>query len=86
MILIRRIPMQVADSMGLVDTPSAYQIRFGGVKGVVAVDPTMNGGVQLCCRPSMLKFNSEHSSLEILNVARPLSMYLNHQVGKSFLF
>lgn len=80
---MRQLPVQVADNMGLVDIPSAYQIRFGGVKGVVAVDPSMRGQIQLCSRPSMQKFDSQHSSLEILSIARPLPMYLNHQVDKT---
>lgn len=70
--------------MCLTDVPSAFQIRFGGVKGVVAVDPSMIGPVQMCLRPSMIKFNSSHSSLEVLAVARPLPMYLNQQVGLLF--
>ncbi|KAG8700429.1 hypothetical protein FRC11_012943, partial [Ceratobasidium sp. 423] len=45
--------------------PSAFQIRIGGSKGMVRLDPKLEGRV-LCLRPSMNKFDAEHDlSLEI---------------------
>ncbi|KAF8753423.1 RNA-dependent RNA polymerase [Rhizoctonia solani] len=45
--------------------PPAFQIRIGGSKGMVRLDPKLEGRV-LCLRPSMTKFEAEHDlSLEI---------------------
>jgi RNA-dependent RNA polymerase len=61
--------------------PSSYQIRYGGYKGVVAVDPTMeSSSYKLSLRPSMNKFPSEQISLDILNWSRPMPSYLNREI------
>ncbi|KAH7325213.1 RNA dependent RNA polymerase-domain-containing protein [Rhizoctonia solani] len=45
--------------------PAAFQIRIGGSKGMVRLDPKLEGRV-LGIRPSMTKFNADHDlSLEI---------------------
>ncbi|KAJ1305085.1 hypothetical protein OPQ81_000125 [Rhizoctonia solani] len=45
--------------------PVAFQIRIGGSKGMVRLNPKLKGRV-LCLRPSMIKFDAEHErSLEI---------------------
>ncbi|CAE7097912.1 unnamed protein product [Rhizoctonia solani] len=45
--------------------PPSFQIRIGGSKGMVRLDPKLEGRV-LCLRPSMTKFDAEHDlSLEI---------------------
>ncbi|XP_001631543.2 uncharacterized protein LOC5511133 isoform X2 [Nematostella vectensis] len=59
--------------------PSAFQIRYAGCKGVLAVDKSL-GEKQLFCRPSMRKFQSSHRRLEVLQTSRPQAVYLNHQV------
>ncbi|CAE6425702.1 unnamed protein product [Rhizoctonia solani] len=45
--------------------PPSFQIRIGGSKGMVRLDPKLEGRV-LCLRPSMTKFDADHDlSLEI---------------------
>ncbi|RIA96799.1 RNA dependent RNA polymerase-domain-containing protein [Glomus cerebriforme] len=63
------------------EVPSVFQIRFGGCKGMVAVDPDLKGDV-LCIRRSQRKFNAPDSSiLEIVKTVKtPLSGYLNRQI------
>ncbi len=60
-------------------TPSAFQIRFAGYKGVLACDPTL-AGRKASFRPSMRKFESDHRRLEVTATSRPQAVYLNHQV------
>ena len=60
--------------------PSAFQIRFQGYKGVVSIDPKLDGHVDLCLRPSMKKFDSCQSGIDVLNYASPIACYLNRQV------
>ncbi|KAH7107156.1 RdRP-domain-containing protein [Auriculariales sp. MPI-PUGE-AT-0066] len=57
--------------------PKAFQIRIGGSKGMIYVDPTLKGRV-LCLRPSMNKFDAPDSlDIEIANIPRASTMYLN---------
>ncbi|CAG8532252.1 7758_t:CDS:2 [Ambispora leptoticha] len=63
------------------EIPSVYQIRFGGCKGVVSVDPTLEDEV-LCIRPSQLKFSAPRSkNLAVAKAVRnPAPAYLNRQI------
>eukprot|EP01028_Stygiella_incarcerata_P014269 TRINITY_DN928_c2_g1_i1.p1 TRINITY_DN928_c2_g1~~TRINITY_DN928_c2_g1_i1.p1 ORF type:complete len:528 (-),score=146.57 TRINITY_DN928_c2_g1_i1:1371-2954(-) len=56
--------------------PSAFQIRCGGIKGLVLVDPSVQG---LCYRPSMEKFKSPHTTLEIISWSSLLPASINRQ-------
>ncbi|KAG6376279.1 RNA dependent RNA polymerase-domain-containing protein [Boletus reticuloceps] len=60
--------------------PSAYQIRFLGCKGVVSVDPRLEG-IHMCIRPSMNKFEvpgEEYGTIEIARaIGKPNIPHLN---------
>ncbi|XP_077237792.1 RNA-dependent RNA polymerase 2 [Tasmannia lanceolata] len=69
---------QVAQKCGLNQTPSAFQIRYGGYKGVVAVDRTSFRKLSL--RRSMLKFDSRNTMLNITKWSEYLPCYLNREI------
>ncbi|XP_047325026.1 RNA-dependent RNA polymerase 6 [Impatiens glandulifera] len=75
------LAMEVAEKLQLkVNPPSAYQIRYAGCKGVVASWPGKNDGIRLSLRPSMIKFESNHTMLEICSWTRFQPGYLNRQI------
>lgn len=63
--------------------PTAFQVRFKGSKGMLALDPTLEGSV-IYIRPSMMKFESnDKPNLEICDMAsKPIPLVLNRQMIK----
>jgi len=61
---------QVRKSLNLHISPSAFQIRYGGCKGVVSICPELVGD-QLNVRKSMEKFKSDHHELEVVQYTKP---------------
>jgi len=61
---------QVSKKLGLTYTPSAFQIRFGGCKGVLSTWPSLDGE-KIQIRRSMKKFESDHNKLDVVNYSSP---------------
>ncbi|CAL5068316.1 unnamed protein product [Urochloa decumbens] len=75
-----RFARQIAKAIGLdpYNPPSAFQIRYGGYKGVIAVDPTSFFNLSL--RPSMMKFDSKSTMLNITNWSKSQPCYVNREI------
>ncbi|KAJ1267762.1 hypothetical protein BS78_07G082900 [Paspalum vaginatum] len=76
------LAMEVAKTLPLTNKylPSAYQIRYAGFKGVIAVWPGQNDGIRLFLRRSMRKFESTHSVLEVVSWTKFQPAFLNRQI------
>ncbi|VAI60597.1 unnamed protein product [Triticum turgidum subsp. durum] len=59
-------------------TPSAFQIRYGGYKGVVAINPRSHWKLSL--RRSMSKFPSDNITLDVLAYSKYQPCFLNRQL------
>ncbi|KAM3387510.1 hypothetical protein ACQJBY_010387 [Aegilops geniculata] len=75
-----RLAKEMACRIGLdyTNPPSAFQIRYGGYKGVVAVDPDSFRNLSL--RPSMKKFESESRMFNITSTSKSQPCYMNREV------
>ncbi|KAK8644134.1 hypothetical protein V6N13_123449 [Hibiscus sabdariffa] len=69
---------QVAEKCGLNHIPSAFQIRYGGYKGVVAVD--RNSFWKMSLRCSMLKFESNVRMLNVTKWSESMPCFLNREI------
>ncbi|VFQ84759.1 unnamed protein product [Cuscuta campestris] len=80
-IITEELAKKVAEKLQLsVNPPCAYQIRYAGAKGVIACWPQRDEGVSLHLRPSMKKFESDHTILEICSWTRFQPGFLNRQI------
>ncbi|KAF2273695.1 RdRP-domain-containing protein [Westerdykella ornata] len=61
------------------DPPSLYQFRLGGCKGVLALDPNIQGGV-VHIRPSQYKFTAPVRGLEVIRASAFATAYFNRQL------
>ncbi|GAA5813501.1 hypothetical protein MFLAVUS_006979 [Mucor flavus] len=72
---------EVAIQMDLRMTPSAFQFRLGGAKGVLTMDgDSASEVVKAQLRPSQIKFESKHLILEVIRTSTFINGYLNRQV------
>ncbi|CAK9162356.1 unnamed protein product [Ilex paraguariensis] len=69
---------QIAQKCGLNHTPSAFQIRYGGYKGIIAID--RNSFRKLSLRGSMLKFESDNRMLNVTKWSDSMPCYLNREI------
>lgn len=75
------LAIEVAEKLQLKDNPPcAYQIRFGGCKGVVACWPPKDDRIKIYLRPSMNKFQSRHTVVEVCSWTRFQPGFLNRQI------
>lgn len=80
-IITPELAAEVAMKLRLRDeSPCAYQIRYAGCKGVVACWPAKQEGIKLYLRPSMNKFQSFHTVLEVCSWTRFQPGFLNRQI------
>lgn len=68
---------EISKMLRLHSIPSAFQIRVGGIKGVISQYHQEN---DLTIRQSMKKFESKHNKIEVLNYSYSIPLYLNRHV------
>jgi hypothetical protein len=57
--------------------PSVFQIRYRGYKGVLMLDPSLNGNIQVQFRESMRKFKDANDlSLSVVDYSKVMNLYL----------
>jgi RNA-dependent RNA polymerase len=72
---------QISTKLNKKVVPSAFQIRLGGCKGVVAVAPDLGDVEVVQIRPSMKKYESDHKKLEVMQTTKPGNKFLEIVCG-----
>ncbi|KRZ44665.1 putative RNA-dependent RNA polymerase 1, partial [Trichinella pseudospiralis] len=73
-----KLAQEVSERLELYPVPSAFQIRYAGFKGMLCVDPRLEGDVKMVFRRSMHKFRTEGvHTLEIVKHSQPCEVNLN---------
>ncbi|CAF0780750.1 unnamed protein product [Adineta steineri] len=63
------------------DIPSAYQVRIAGCKGMLSIDPESGmNDYYIKVRKSMIKFNNDDWTLDIVDHSRLMCLSLNNQI------
>lgn len=75
----KEVQEKIAEAHGSAVAPSLFQIRVGGVKGVIALDPQLEG-IKLLRRESMTKFESDDTTIEVISTSTENEGFLNRQV------
>ncbi|OJD33937.1 rna-directed rna polymerase (sad-1) [Diplodia corticola] len=77
------LAQQVAEEFGhpnpIEDTPSVFQFRLGGCKGILAVAPELDGH-QIIVRRSQEKFPAANDGLEVIKWSQYATATLNRQL------
>lgn len=77
------LAQKVAEEFGhpnpIEDTPSVFQFRLGGCKGILAVSPELEGH-KIVLRRSQEKFAAYHDGLEIIKWSQYATATLNRQL------
>ncbi|KAI9348769.1 RNA dependent RNA polymerase-domain-containing protein [Zopfochytrium polystomum] len=72
---------RISKHLTLPYTPTAFQCRIGGFKGVLSVDYRLTTDAPtIRFRGSMHKFDSDFNILEVLNKSADLPVFLNRQI------
>ncbi|WVF67576.1 hypothetical protein IAT40_002334 [Kwoniella sp. CBS 6097] len=77
--VLRQAAYALGERRGLNATPSAIQFRLGGAKGVLADWPKMCKTHEVRLRPSLIKFESRLSDLNVVRIAKYQVAFLNRQ-------
>ncbi|KAJ2902774.1 RNA dependent RNA polymerase-domain-containing protein [Zalerion maritima] len=73
------LALLIAEEFNLKTVPSAFQIRLGGLKGMLAVWPGV-GNRQVQYRPSQKKFDASSKVLEVVRTSQRGIASLNRQI------
>ncbi|GAA5999859.1 hypothetical protein JCM10207_005942 [Rhodosporidiobolus poonsookiae] len=76
--VVKALKIQVKDGQ---KGPTCFQFRMGGAKGMLQVDPSLEGSV-VALRPSGIKFDSHSRTLEIAGIFAAGQAYLNRPLIK----
>jgi hypothetical protein len=79
-LILQKLADAIVQKLRLAAAPSAFQIRYAGCKGVVVAYPSYSSS-PLALRPSMKKFDSAHTSLEVVSWSPRHPAMLNQHIA-----